>query len=215
MKNPPTFLSIPMDESIMALGMLQADQLASGLDAPVLASRRVAVLAGDGLDEEQLEAVRRVLQAEGAQVDVVSNRTGVLRGLSGGQIEVDHHWLDMPSVMFDAVYIPGGQGSVDALKNDPDAVTFVQEAYEHGKSLAATGQGVGLLNEVMPIHAGEAPGPGIVTDDLAQALESLAADFIAAIIKDRHWRRTESIDALVPTNHPGRHQDGSTGLGPI
>jgi len=213
MKNSPTFLSIPMDESIMALGMLQADELASGRDAPVLSSRRVAVLAGDGLDELQLEAVRRVLQAEGAQVDVVSNRSGALRGSSGAQIAVAHHWLDMPSVMFDAVYIPGGQNSVDTLRRDPDAVAFIQEAYEHGKSLAATGQGVGLLQEVMPLSSGEAADRGIVTDQMmTQALDRVAEDFMHAIIKDRHWRRIDSVDA--PPRIPANPQ-GNTGLGPI
>lgn len=194
MKNPPLLLGVPMDESIMALGMLQADQLASGVDA-ALNARRVAVLVGDGLDEVQLDAVRRVLEADGAQVDVVSNRPGPLQGLSGGQVAVDHHWLDMPSVMFDAVYIPGGDASVDTLRKDPDALTFVQEAYAHGKSLAATGEGVGLLNEVTPAHSAEAAVPGVVTDAHADALARVAEDFVAAIIKDRHWRRQESADS--------------------
>ncbi|RZL00541.1 MAG: hypothetical protein EOP36_15290 [Rubrivivax sp.] len=215
MKNAPTLFGIPMDESIMALGMLEADQLASGVDAPALATRRVAVLAGDGLDEVQFLALKALLEADGAQVNVVSNRTGPLRGLSGGEVMVDHHWLDMPSVMFDAVYIPGGHDSVDTLRKDPDALTFVQEAYEHGKSLAATGQGVGLLHEVMPEQAGEAAATGVVTDLHAPSLERVAEDFIAAIIKDRHWRRSESSADVLAAPASSLSYQGSTGLGPI
>lgn len=218
MKNPPQLFGIPVDESIMALGMLQADQLASGIDASSLSTRRVAVLAGDGLDECQLNEVRRVLEANGAHVDVVSNRSGPLRGVSGGQVDVDHHWLDMPSVMFDAVYIPGGHGSVETLRQDPDALTFMQQAYEHGKSLAATGQAVALLEELgvaLPDRAGEGASPGIVTDHDAQALERVAEEFVAAIIKDRHWRRHEPAEAAMAPSMPSSSHQGSTGLGPI
>ena len=187
----------------------------------VLASRRVAVLAGDGLDEKQLEAIRRALEIDGAQVHVVSNRSGALQGMAGGQVPVDHHWLDMPSVMFDAVYIPGGSDSVATVQADPDGLHFMREAYEHGKSVAATGQGVELLKEVgvpLPVDLDDMGTTGVVTDQHEQPLAQVAEQFIAAIIKDRHWRRNEEIDCAVDVSSvlalPGGHQ-GSVGLGPM
>ncbi|MBC7702230.1 DJ-1/PfpI family protein [Aquabacterium sp.] len=216
MKNPP-FIDIFMDSSITALGMLQADSVAAEPPSAVLASRRVAVLAGDGLDEVQLDAVRRALEIGGAQVNVVSNRRGPLLGESGGQVPVDHHWLDMPSVMFDAVYVPGGMGSVAILQDDPDAIHFMREAYEHGKSMAATGQGVDLLKALgvlLPSHADDLSASGIVTDLHDQGLDRLAEHFIAAIVKDRHWRRTEDLDgAITSTAWPANQ--GSVGIGPV
>lgn len=216
MKNPP-LIDIAMDSSIAALGMLQADSMAAEPPSPVLSSRRVAVLAGDGLNEVQLDAVRRALESGGAQVDVVSNRAGPLWGESGGQVSVDHHWLDMPSVMFDAVYVPGGMGSIAILQDDPDARHFMQEAYEHGKSVAATGQGVELLRGVgvpVPSHAGDLAATGIVTDLHGLALEKVAEQFIAAIVKDRHWRRGDDLDAATSSSAQPVHQ-GSEGFGPI
>lgn len=216
MKNPPR-IDILMDSSITALGMLQADSLAAEPPLPMLASRRVAVLAGDGLDDVQLDAVRRALEAGGAQVQVVSNRAGPLMGKSGGQVRVDHHWLDMPSVMFDAVYVPGGVGSVASFQDDPDAVHFMREAYRHGKALAATGQGVDLLRGLgilLPSHVDDMSGSGIVTDLHHAAMERVAEQFVAAIVKDRHWRRTEDIDgATMPSTWS--FNQGSVGFGPI
>lgn len=216
MKNPPPF-NITADESIIALGMLQADQLASVSGASSLMVRRVAVLAGDGVDEAQLAKVQRVLREQGLQVEVVSNRRGSLHGLAGGQVPVDHHWLDMPSVMFDAVYIPGGEASVAALLQDLDAVTFVQQAYEHGKSVAATGEGVALLKELglaLPLQAGDPSANGVVADAQDLDLARVIKNFLSAIVKDRHWRRgVESFDAIAPM--PLSSRQGSVGFGPM
>lgn len=216
MSKPP-LIDLLVDSSITALGMLQADSLAAEPAPPALASRRVAVLARDGLNEVQLEAVRRALELGGAQVDVVSNCAGPLWGESGGQVPVDHHWLDMPSVMFDAVYVPGGTGSVALLQEDPDALHFMREAYEHGKSVAATGEGVELLREVgvpLPCHSDDPKAHGIVTDLHEEALEEVADQFIDAIVKDRHWRRIEDMD-VATTSTALPFNQGSVGFGPM
>lgn len=51
------------------------------------------------------------------------------------------------SVLFDAVYIPGGQASVDELKGSGDVKHFVNEAFRHAKPLGASGHGVELMIE--------------------------------------------------------------------
>lgn len=219
MKTPP-FINLSVDPSIMALGMLQADELAAE-ELPALGSRRVAVLAGDGVDDVQVKAVKQVLEAHGAQVQVLSNRSSALRGKSGQPLAVDHHWLEMPSLMFDALYIPGGSDSVAALQQDPDALTFLQQSYEHGKSVAATGEGVDLLREVglvLPSSlADESLNKGIVTDQPDRTLDAVAGDFIVAIIKDRHWRRHDEALGGAPLTlaSSASSNQGSVGFGPM
>jgi catalase len=46
----------------------------------------------------------------------------------------------MPSVMFDAVLVPGGAASAQALMKDGDAVHFVLEAFKHCKALCLIGE---------------------------------------------------------------------------
>ena len=56
---------------------------------------------------------------------------------------------------------PGGETSVNSLKNKPEAILFINEAYRHCKAIAATGEAVDLLSStfagqkisaVMKIH---------------------------------------------------------------
>ena len=54
---------------------------------------------------------------------------GTLTGADGGQLAVDRSLLTVASVMYDAVFVPGGQAAVDALWGQGDARHFVAEAY--------------------------------------------------------------------------------------
>lgn len=49
------------------------------------------------------------------------------------------------SVMLNAIYVPGGEKSIAPLQGEADALNFINEAYQHCKSLAVTGAGVELL----------------------------------------------------------------------
>ena len=60
----------------------------------------------------------------------------------------------MPSVMFDAVLVPGGAASAQVLARNGDAVHFVLEAYKHCKTICVIGEGVQLLR-TLGIGAGE------------------------------------------------------------
>ena len=50
--------------------------------------------------------------------------------------------------MYDAVYVPGGKESVTMLLGEYEARHFVREAYNHGKAIAASGEGGELLQAV-------------------------------------------------------------------
>lgn len=49
------------------------------------------------------------------------------------------------SVLFDAVFIPGGATSMAILKDLPDASAFIGEAFLHAKVIAADGERVALV----------------------------------------------------------------------
>jgi catalase len=50
------------------------------------------------------------------------------------------------SVLFDAVYVPGGAASIKTLLQKGDALFFIDEAYKHAKPIAASAEGVQLLS---------------------------------------------------------------------
>jgi catalase len=157
-------------------------------------TRKVAVLAADGFDGAALKVMKKALTDAGAQAKIVAPRLGTLKGTGGEEVKIDFSFLTAASVLFDAVYVPGGEQSVAALKLEPDAVHFVNEAYKHCKALAATGAGVELLRASYVGAGEEAGAQGLKADEavvtgLDGQARKVAADFIKAIAKHRNWAR--------------------------
>ena len=92
--------------------------------------------------------------------------------------------------------MPGGRGSVELLKEIPDARRFVDEAFKHGKAIAATGEGVELVKETKTgelVAEDDAAKQGVLFADDANSL-SLA--FVEAIANHRfHNRQVDKIMA--------------------
>ena len=158
-------------------------------------TRKIAALVADGFDDAALAAMKKALTSAGAQVKVIAPRLGFLKGAGGEEVKIDFSFLTSSSVLFDAVYVPGGEKSVEALKQEADAIHFVNEAYKHCKAIAATGAGVDLLNASY-IKTGKADSNkgnasedgGVVIGSDAQA-GKVATEFIKAIAQHRNWSR--------------------------
>jgi catalase len=163
-----------------------------------IATRRVAILAADGVDGASVIAVRDALQRDGAAAKIVAPTLGELETDGGEALPIDESLLTTSSVLFDAVYVPGGTPSVASLIQDRDALDFVTEAYRHCKPIAATSEGLDLLRActgVLPEARGrrgngdEASADGvIVSKDPADA--SLIREFTRAIAQHRFWNRS-------------------------
>ncbi len=158
--------------------------------------RKVAILAADGVAADQVAALKKALMAAGALGEVVAPHLGVLQG-SGGTVEAVKTFANSGSIMFDAVFVPGGEQSVAILLGLGDAREFISEAYKHAKTIAAVGEGVKL---VAASEAGQAlqlnqtssqlmTEQGIVAANKAE-LTSAIETFITAIAKHRHWGRS-------------------------
>jgi catalase len=165
-------------------------------------TRRVAVLAADGVDVRSCTAVTKALLAEGAVVKVVAPRLGEVKGQDGAALHVDMSLLTTSSVLFDAVFLPDGERCAAALKVDPRAIHFVTEAYEHCKAILALGAGVALYEQGRPRLAANAPvmngkkivaGEGIVLAKTGSGA-SATGPFIAAIAAHRHWSREPNFE---------------------
>jgi len=167
--------------------------------------RKVAVLAADGVSESEIQPVRAALLAAGAVVDIVAPRLGNLKSAEGGSVPVTRIAPSAPSVIFDAVLVPGSQASVEMLKKDSLALHFVNEAFKHYKPIAATGEGVEFLRATaagavgIQLAVAKAAVPvsekGVVT--VQGSVDQAFIDaFIQAIAQHRHWDRVEA--ELVP-----------------
>jgi catalase len=151
----------------------------SASSAEDVRSSRVAILAADGVNSESLGAIRDALLERGAVVKIVAKRIGILTGADGRERLIDHSWLTTSAATFDAVYVPGGAQSAAALRRDPDALEFLDEAYRHGKAIAATDEGATLVQ-------GRDDRPGVIAGPVSDAL---TVAFLEAIAAHRHWNR--------------------------
>jgi len=121
-------------------------------------TRRIAVLASHGYHHAELTGVKSILEKNGATVEVISKYLGTLRSAEGESIEVDHNQMTVESVMYDAVYVPGGPDHVTALMEEGDVHRFLAQAYRHCKPLGATGEGIELLGAAGIRGVGGEPG---------------------------------------------------------
>jgi catalase len=158
-------------------------------------TRKVAVLAADGVDSGPLDQVLEKLRSGGAICEVLAPHGGNL----GGGTEVDRPLQTMASVLYDAVLVAGGRESVEALRGNGAAVRYVAEAYKHAKPLAAIGEGVDLLREA-PFDDVKLSDDGLVDDSGVVTLANGNGDvdefseaFIQAIAAHRHFDRAVEV----------------------
>jgi catalase len=168
-----------------------------------IATRKIAVLAMDGYSDQDLASVKAALTAEGARVEVISHFLSPIKSESGKQLVPDKNLVSVSSVLYDAVYIPGGEESVEALNDMGAMVNFIEEAYKHCKPIAASSEGVNLLAELGLVDS-EAAGTksGQIVSDMgvvtlmAKPNDAFNKAFVDAIKAHRHWDREK--DETIP-----------------
>jgi catalase len=161
-------------------------------------TRKIAILVADGVDAPALRRLVLDMTAAGAICKLVGFQLGSVCTTSGKQLVVDYTFVTMPSVMFDAVLIPGGAESTAALCRLGEAVHFVLEAYKHGKTICALNEGhqllvtLGFSVEKNP-ELVNVPTPGVILADARKVLDGqISQHFQAAIALHRHWDRPNS-----------------------
>ncbi len=164
-------------------------------------TRKVAILVADGVEAGALRRIQQDLLDAGAQCKLIAPHLGTVSTSSGRQLAVDHTFTNMPSVMFDAVLIPGGSNSAAALGAMGEAVHFVLEAYKHCKTICAVNDGAQLLGTLgfsmgKDPETPHVPTPGVIIADARKVTDGqVSQDFMAAMALHRHWDRL-NVDAI-------------------
>jgi catalase len=152
-------------------------------------SRKIAILAANGVNGAAVKQMKAALLGEGAVVEIIAPKLGDIITDKDASIKVDKNFLTVSSVLYDAVYVPGGKESIDGLANEADAIYFINQAYKHCKAIAVdidaetfiakTSIGA-LLEETKSL-------PGFVF--ATNPKNDLPASFIKAIAQHRFWER--------------------------
>jgi catalase len=202
----PLNLSIPADGDVRAhqperpRGEAGASKALSMKNQPrEVKTRKVAILVAEGSNGRAIEAMRKALVAEGVVVKTVAPHQGTIELAGGEPLEVDESFLTASSVLYDAVYVPGGESGLALLRILPVASEFVAEAEKHCKAIAGSGAGADFVRHAIALRKPleTPPKPDRVEEKHGIVLgpdgreKEIAAEFLEAIRAHRHWSREE------------------------
>lgn len=197
----PMNRSIPADadpadyDPLIVEGSLTASAALSMANTPKdsIKTRKIAFLAADGVDSNSLNTVKAALEGEGAIVEVIAPRQNYILSTTDEEIQVHHSFLTAASVLYDAVYVPGGTNSVATVEADADAVHFLNEAFKHCKAIAADAGAMQVIESTY--FARKIPtdfsDESVLLDGIVISHDpaKLAKQFVTAIAQHRFWER--------------------------
>ena len=147
-------------------------------------SRQVAALIADGFDAKELETMKKALTDGGAMLKTIAPKLAEVKSSDGNGVTPDFSFLTASSVLFDAVYLPGGKKSIENLMLEADAYEFINQAYKHCKAICATGEGSDLLRDTFASD-GDDDRAVIFGKEINEATSA----FVKAIGEHRNWER--------------------------
>ena len=148
-------------------------------------TRQIAFLVADGFNADDVKTMKNALEKQGAMAKIIGMKSKSVKDADGKEMKVDHALRTTASVLFDAVYVPGGEKSAAALADEPDAVEFINEAFRHCKAIAGSGAGVNFLKEETYVSKAKDDQAIILSDDVTDK-------FIKAIGQHRNWEREKA-----------------------
>ncbi|KAI9042323.1 catalase catA [Aspergillus affinis] len=191
---------------------------------PTIASRRIAIIIGDGYDPVAFSGIKAAVTAAGALPFIIGTKRspiyadGENKDTAKGVI-ADHQYDGQRSTMFDATFIPGGP-HVSVLKTNGQIRYWITETFGHLKALGGTGEAADLIKQTLvnalDVNIATSAEPvnwyGVVTAGSPQKPESFretvqiaknAKDFVGQffyeISQHRNYQRElDGLSATVP-----------------
>lgn len=157
-----------------------------------ISTRKIAILAADGVDDTSLMTVKQALEKAGATVDIIAPHQGFLSTNKKNQVPIQQSFLTAASVLYDAVYVPEGKGSIEGLLQEPEALHIIDEAYRHCKAIAAAPGAAPLidatyLGQKLKSAGKQEQDPGLLFNENSPS--QLGTRFIKAVAQHRFWER--------------------------
>ena len=147
--------------------------------------RQVALLLSDGVKSADVLAVLQSLKAAGVHTKLLAAHMGQVRADDGSVLPIDATFAGLPSLTFDAVFVP--DGNIDALLLSGDSRYFLLEAYKHLKVIGLSGD-ARRFKAQFALQESEQE-EGIIDGDSSDNI--LLSAFIDAMKAHRVWSRSQ------------------------
>lgn len=162
---------------------------------------KVAILATDMFEQDELVEPREALDKAGAQTLVVAPHGGEIQGAKhhdkAQMVQVDVTLHEASPDDFDALLLPGGALNADELRADEDAQAFVRAFNSAEKPMAVICHAPWLL-----ISAGLVKGRTLTSfHAIADDLENAGANWVdEAVVHDKNWVTSRQPDDIPAFN---------------
>ncbi|MEO7133838.1 MAG: catalase, partial [Vicinamibacterales bacterium] len=153
--------------------------------------RKVAIIVANGVSA--VDAIAERLAAEGAVPIVIGAKLGRVQSEGGQPVEIGASLEVAPSVVFDALILPGGEAAANALAGNGRVLEFIKDTYRHCKPILAIGAATQVLEAAgvpLTLPSGKAD-PGLLFGD-----DNKVDAFVTAIAKHRHYERETDPPAV-------------------
>jgi protease I len=166
-----------------------------------LTGKKIAILATDGFEQDELLSPMEALKAAHAHVKVVSLNKNEIRGWKsadwGKKVKVDVVLNEAQESDFDALVLPGGVMNPDHLRRESAAVEFVKSFFNAGKPVAAICHGPQIL-----IEADVVQGRKLTSfDSIKTDLENAGANWVdEEVVVDKGLVTSRTPDDLPAFN---------------
>ncbi|GJF07984.1 glutamine amidotransferase [Mycolicibacterium cyprinidarum] len=163
-----------------------------------LTGRRIAFLATDGVEEIELVQPWRALESEGATVTLVSLAEGEIQAFNhdtepADTFDVDAVVSKVSADDFDALVLPGGTTNPDKLRQNTDAVQFVQSFATSGKPIGVICHGPWTLVEADVVRGRTLTSYPSVRTDIRNAGGTVVDQ---EVVVDQGWVSSRNPDDL-------------------
>jgi protease I len=162
----------------------------------------VAVLATDGFEETELTEPVKALQDAGAQVTIVSPKSGAIQGMQHDidktiKVKVDRTIQEVSADEFDAVHLPGGTLNADSMRMVPQVQAFLRQMQDAGKPISVICHGPWELVSAGLVRGRKLTSYHTIQDDVRNA----GATWLdQEVVEDDNWVSSRQPDDLPAFN---------------
>ena len=163
-----------------------------------LQGKTIAILAADGVEQVELERPRAAVEEAGAETQLLSLEPGEIQAMShdidkGDTFRVDRAVSEASAGDYDGLILPGGVLNPDKLRQDENALRFVQDIFRAGTPVGVICHGPWTLVEADVVRGRKITSyPSIRTD-----LRNAGADVVdEEVVVDQGLVSSRSPDDL-------------------
>lgn len=166
-----------------------------------LAKVKVALIATDGVEESELLVPRKALEEAGAQVDLLSLKEGEIQCFKhhdkSVRVRVDRLISEAQPGEYDALLLPGGALSADALRVEPRVQSFVRVMHSVSKPIAFICHAPWLLISADVVRGRKLTSYHTIRDDIRNAGGEWSDQ---EVVVDNNWVSSRSPADLEAFN---------------